>query len=222
MNKRPISVRAETALDVDKQGLVNSLIDTLGLEGVRCAGNGIPKLADKTRGLTREMVARVLAVAARRAGGATWQELADGGDPWCRVNPIAQKSAALARIFKAGEDAFISALAKRLEGRLAERALNPKKRYVTGRVAKDTDGVLRHPDTGELLEVEPDNGKILEFALAKIHPRFKDDKGVSVARQNVYNITVIPPPRSAERVVFADVPGANRGGNPAEIPPNTS
>ena len=52
-------VRKTPLVDVDRQGVVNSLIDSLGLEGVRCGGNGIPSLADRSRGLTGGMVARV-------------------------------------------------------------------------------------------------------------------------------------------------------------------
>ena len=210
-------IRASAELDVDKQGIINSLIDSLGIEGLECGSSGIPQIADKDRGLTAEGVVRVLGAVARRAGGATWAELASDGNPWAQINPIAQKSEVLARLLKAGEDAFHADLARRLESRLVERATSPKRRYVVGRVGKDRDGVLRHPDTGELLEVEPDNGKILEFALAKVHPKFRDENKATVDQQNVYNITVIPPPPPAERVVVVDVSGGDGGRNRAEI-----
>ena len=208
--------RASAELDVDTQGVINSLIDSLGIVGVKCNTRGIPRLADKARGLTAGGVARVLLAVARRAGGATWAQLAADGDPWAQINPMAQRSDVLARLLKAGEDAFHADLARRLESRLVERATNPKRRYVVGRVGKDMDGVLRHPDTDELLEVEPDNGKILEFALAKVHPKFRDDGKTAACQQNVYNITVIPPPPQAERVVVVDVPGGGGGRNRAE------
>ena len=211
-----ISVSADVDLDVNKRGLVNSLIDSLGIEGLECGSSGIPLIADQSRGLTAEGIVRVLYVVARRAGGATWRELEAEGHPFREINPVSNKSEVLARLFKAGEEAFYADLAKRLESRLVERATNPKRRYVVGRVGKDRDGVLRHPETGELLEVEPDNGKILEFALAKVHPKFRDENKSAVGQQNVYNITVIPPPPPAERVVVVDVSGGDGGRNMAE------
>ena len=211
-------VRKAPPLDVDKQGVVNSLIDSLGLEGVRCGGNGIPGLADRSRGLTGEMVARVLSVVARRAGGATWKELEADGHPFRVIHPMGNKSKVLSRLFKAGEEAFLVALRANVESVFTERVTRPKKRFVIGRVAKDTDGVLRHPETGELLELDGQGDKILEFAMAKLHPAFKDQQSVNVGSQVTYNIEVVAPPQMPERPADIVDVTPESGGNLAGIP----
>jgi hypothetical protein len=199
--------------DAAEQEIVNGLLDRLGFEDVRCCETGIPAIAERSaeksasrapensRVLSMDAVARVVRVVVLRASGRTWREITlMTGDIWTVVKGIASRDKVLFRLLNAGEEAYVEEYSKQLEAKVAERTLRPKPRYVIGRVAKDTDGVLRHPETGELLEVEPDSGKLLEFALPKVHKQYKEERAASVGQHNIiYNLTVVPPLVITER-----------------------
>jgi hypothetical protein len=212
--------------DKDDINILDFCIQEAGLEEqLTATPDGIEGLG-VTR-LQNDEVVRVLAVIVARCQGVTWKILESEGNSFGKINPLAQKEPkTLKKLFKTSEDVFKRVLAAKLEAKLVERTTSPKKKYVIGRVGKDEDGILRHPDTGELLEVEADNGKLLEFALEKVHPDYKrtvadTDKGAG-SRPIVYNIAFIGTnpaaasvPKAAEAIeaTFSEVSGGNQAEN---------
>jgi len=196
---------------IDSAGVAESLsVTSDGLQGL-----GVSRLDEGSRAcVTRAIL--------ERAQGENWIELAARGRPYILVNAFVNKDKALRKLFLEGEEAFRNTLSMKLEARLARRATKPLKKYVIGRVANGQDGVLTHPDTGELLEVEPDNGKLLEFAIEKLHPSYKKaTEGAGSAgptKQITYNISFgnvliapppQPPPMTAIEADFKDGLGGN-------------
>ena len=167
--------------------------------------------------------ARVAKCVIKRAKGATWLDLSEQGDQFAVIRALCYGSKPMYKLILQGDEAYREHLAQELEAKLARRAARPKRKYVIGRIGKDQDGILKHPDTGELLEVEPDNGKLLEFALEKVHPAYKQtaneqDKGAG-GRPIVYNIAFIGGPASAVAIPraqdaieasFSDADGGNQ------------
>lgn len=201
---------------IDSAGVAESLSVTS--EGLQ--GPGVSRLDEESR-------TRVTRAILERAQGENWLELAARGRPYVLINALACKDKSLRKLFNEGEVAFRNALSMKLEARLARRATKPLKKYVIGRVAKDQDGVLTHPDTGELLEAEPDNGKLLEFAIEKLHPSYKktQEAGSSgPAKQITYNISfgvalVAPAPQTPTMTAIEADFKDDLGGNSAAKSP---
>jgi hypothetical protein len=216
---------AKPALTPDEVDLLQSLIQQAGqaeqlqatADGI--AGVGVSRLDGPSR-------IRVTATVLDRARGKNWLDLAERGDNYAIIHALAMRDKAVLKLFEQAEVSFRTVLGAALEAKAARRAAKPLKKYVTGRVGKDRDGVLRHPDTNELLEVEPDNGKMLELMLQKTHPAYKQqapdaDKGGS-GRPIVYNIAfiggpaasaAIPKAQEAIEATFSEVSGGNRAEN---------
>lgn len=119
---------------------------------------------------------RVREALRQRAAGATWGELELIGLPYYEVTAILKQTEAGRIELEAAERSFRESLAKRLETKVVQRAINPKKKYVIGRKGGESV-VMTDPKTGELLENEPDNGNLLLAGLKALHPDFKEASG---------------------------------------------
>lgn len=141
--------------------------------------------------LTPKTVLRMREALALRTNGATWGEIALTGTSYAEVSAITCRTDGGKAELDAAERAFKAAMAKRLESKLAERALNPKKKYVIGKKGGDSV-ILKHPETQEYLEVEPDNGNLLIGGLRALHPDFKEASsgGAASGAGIVYNIQI--------------------------------
>ena len=222
----PVSARPVYSFDSDQIAVLQNLIEEAGQAEMLQAG---PEGLEGT-GVSRlegPMVSRVTSSIIRRANGSTWADEATLGDPFAVIHGLACRSKSVLAVWRSGEAAFRLTLGADLEAKIAKRSSAPKKKYVIGRVGKDQDGVLMHPDTHELLEVEPDNGNLLKHALSCVHPDYKPadagEKSVDKSKHVTYNIAFFrqdAPVITHHQTAPIDItPEAIEGGKQAERSP---